>query len=121
MDDVSVDVHVLLSPAQVQQFEDQLQSKPPAGFEVVAVYSMEENFSCEPDNMLVAQYEQRTGKVPVAESVYRIVVHGRCDRSLVDATAVVVKLLPDDALWYGTTVDGFIDPGSMATCSIKRS
>ncbi|MDO5098398.1 MAG: hypothetical protein Q4D85_06515 [Corynebacterium sp.] len=117
-EDVSVDLHVLLTAAQLTEFEERVQASASPGFEVLAVFSAEENFSCEPDNMLVAQYEQRTGKVPVTEAVYRVVVHGRRSSSLVDATAAVADQLPADALWYGTTVSGWIDPDAVVGCAL---
>lgn len=54
--------------------------------------------ACEPDNMLVNEFEQREGHVPVVERLYRIVYRGD------DASTEKVRAaLPSGAYWYGST------------------
>jgi hypothetical protein len=72
--------------------------------------------ACEPDNMLVAEYQQRFDTPPIGEQVHRLTVtacwqdsHGQ-DKALstADVTRVIAACLPgvpdgSPGLWFGQT------------------
>lgn len=65
---------------------------------------------CEPDNMLVTEWQQRFEAPPIAESLHRILVGATAPESLPDAdiTQTVAEALPkapdgSQGLWYGST------------------
>ena len=115
------DINVLLRATEVEAtaraIADSLASR---GVEVLSVHIMDVGSGCEPDNMLVTEYEQRFDSPPIAESLHRILVGARTAET-VDAgdglatesttqtiSAAVAAALPpapdgSEGLWYGST------------------
>nr|WP_257158596.1 tRNA (guanosine(37)-N1)-methyltransferase TrmD [Corynebacterium cystitidis] len=116
--DIATDLNVLITAAEWERAAAQMPKKlRKAGFEPREIHAEQVDLTCEPDNMLVAQFEQAEGHVPVAESLYRVVVNGRSALDLRDATKAVVAALPAGTYWYGTTDEGSKDPGVTAACA----
>ncbi|WP_092254718.1 tRNA (guanosine(37)-N1)-methyltransferase TrmD [Corynebacterium cystitidis] len=116
--DIATDLNVLITAAEWERAAGQMPKKlRKAGFEPREIHAEQVDLSCEPDNMLVAQFEQAEGHVPVAESLYRVVVNGRSALDLRDATKAVVAALPAGTYWYGTTDEGYKEPGVTAACA----
>ncbi|MCQ9342367.1 hypothetical protein [Corynebacterium kozikiae] len=86
----SVEVFALLTQKDAQRAQELL---PQAKFTQMAM-------ACEPDNMLVNEFQQREGRPPIAESLYRIELDG-ADAAL--GTGVIVEALPQGAYWYGSS------------------
>lgn len=74
------------------------------------------DLTCEPDNMLVTQYEQAHGAAPV-DPVLRVLINGTSDLDLRELTRIVVKHLPADTFWYGTSDCDHAEPGISAACA----
>lgn len=74
------------------------------------------DLTCEPDNMLVTQYEQAEGSPPV-DPVMRVLINGESDLDVRELTKLVVKHLPAATYWYGTSDEGHAEPGIGAACA----
>ncbi|PRQ12551.1 hypothetical protein C1Y63_00360 [Corynebacterium sp. 13CS0277] len=77
------------------------------------------SLGCEPDNMLVTEYEMRHGTPPITQTLHRVIVNARTALADADMTRAVVDCLPADATWYGTTRAGRAEPGSGAACNVR--
>lgn len=114
---ISTDLNVLITEAEwarlVQQLGQQLGTQ---GYEVSEIHAEAVSLGCEPDNMLLNQYEQEHGHPPVAEVLHRVVIHGETDLGLAEATQKVVACLPEGTNWYGTSLEGHIEPQVTASC-----
>ena len=77
------------------------------------------SLSCEPDNMLVTEYEMKNGTPPITESLHRVVVNARTALSDAEMTRAVVACLPEGASWYGTSGHGHITPSVTAACNVR--
>lgn len=114
---VTTDLNLLITPSQWQKLLPSLaQQLAAVGFAVTRIDSAEISLTCEPDNMLVNQFEQLEGRSPTAEVLHRVLIFGTTALSLVDVTAAVVQLLPAGSYWYGTTMDGQLDNHGAASC-----
>lgn len=115
---LATDINILIHPADWQEIVAKLpQQLTDAGYLVDSIHADEIVLSCEPDNMLVTQYEQYEGHSPITEVLHRVVIQGRSDISLVEATKLVVKFFPAGTYWYGTSHEGTADPGVQAGCA----
>lgn len=118
MREISTDINVLITPAEWQAASAALpQALQAAGYEATSIHGDVIDLTCEPDNMLVNQYEQAEGRPPMAEQLTRVVVNGSSSLSLVDATRAVVDALPEGSYWYGTSIEGPTTPGVTAACA----
>ncbi len=114
---VTTDLNLLITPEEWRTILTELPAKlSAAGFAVTQLSATEISLTCEPDNMLVAQFEQVEGHVPVAEVLHRVLVTGVTALPLVDVTATVAAALPDGAYWYGTTVVGELSADATTSC-----
>lgn len=115
---VTTDLNVLINekdaPAITQKLGEQLAASGyiPSRVEVQLI-----SMACEPDNMLVTQYEQINGRPPITEDLHRFVINGETDLEPKDATKAVVALLPEDTFYYGTTFDGTVELGGAPACA----
>ncbi|MBN9643182.1 hypothetical protein ACFSSC_05315 [Corynebacterium mendelii] len=115
--EVSTDINVLITPGEWAAVAKDLVSRlEQRGIHGATVDAEEISLSCEPDNMLVTQYEQQQGHSPVAEVLHRVVINGRSTLTPRQLTAAVVACLPEDIYWYGTSHEGRTEPGGRAAC-----
>lgn len=116
--EVSTDLNVLINPADLQRALPKLPKKlRKAGYDATDIHSEIVDLTCEPDNMLVTQFEQVEGHVPVTEALHRVVINGDSHLDLKDLTQLVVRQLPRGTYWYGTTNRGRSEPGIAAACA----
>ena len=116
--DVSTDINLLVTPGDWMTIADALAPRlEDNGYTAATVHAEEISLSCEPDNMLVTQYEQQEGHVPFNEVLHRVVINGRSGEDLKDLTATVVGCLPEGTYWYGTSHEGHTEPGARAACN----
>lgn len=115
---VTTDLNLLLNakdaPALAEKIGKELAE---AGYVPTNVEIQLISLSCEPDNMLVTQYEQVHGRPPVNEDLHRLLVNGTTELENKDATKAVVALLPEDTFYYGTTIDGTVELGGAPACA----
>lgn len=115
---VATDLNVLINPAELARAVEKLPKKlRKAGYEATEIHSEIVDLTCEPDNMLVTQFEQVEGHVPITEALHRVVINGSSHLALRELTQVVVRSLPRDIYWYGTTDEGRTEPGIAAACA----
>lgn len=115
---VATDLNVLINPADWGRAVAKLPKKlRKAGFDVTDIHAEIVDLTCEPDNMLVTQFEQTEGHVPVTEVLHRVLVNGRSHLDLRELTQLVVRNLPRGTYWYGTTDEGHREPGIAAACA----
>ena len=115
---VSTDMNILVTRSEWQKIAPKLPKKlSKNGYRVSAIHAEEINLSCEPDNMLVSEYEQAEGHPPVSEILHRVIIHGVTALPLVDATKAVTQALPKGTYWYGTSLEGTLDPEVTAFCA----
>ncbi|AEX39817.1 Hypothetical protein CpPA02_1281 [Corynebacterium pseudotuberculosis] len=116
--EISTDINVLIIPSQRETVLAALRDElGPQGYEANGIVIDPIDLTCEPDNMLVTHYAQVEGHLPSAEQLYRIVITGYSMLDLRSATKVVVGLLPQDAYWYGTSVEGHVEAMATAACA----
>ncbi|MDO4631390.1 MAG: tRNA (guanosine(37)-N1)-methyltransferase TrmD [Corynebacterium sp.] len=115
---ISTDLNILVTPAEWQKIMANLATYlATRDYHVTTIHAEEINLSCEPDNMLVTEYQQTQGRPPVSEALHRIIIHGETSLSLVAATKAVSESLPAGTYWYGTSVEGTRDPEVNAFCA----
>lgn len=118
----TTDLHVLITPQQWVGVYEALRATKSGAVEIVGVFAQELSFSCEPDNMLVTQFEQHEGHVPLAEVLHRVVVLSVSSCGLQDLTSMIVDVIAaqvDTQLyWYGTSVLGHSDPSASSVCKL---
>ncbi|MDO5511479.1 hypothetical protein [Corynebacterium sp.] len=115
---ISTDLNILARPADWEKVSAQLPAAlGEAGYDVASVHGEIVDLTCEPDNMLLTQFAQEQGHMPVTESLYRVIINGRSDLDLRAATAAVVAALPAGTYWYGTSHLGETEPGVAAACA----
>ncbi|QGU07717.1 tRNA (guanine-N(1)-)-methyltransferase [Corynebacterium occultum] len=118
MREVSTDLNILIAPVEWERVVARMPKKlRRAGFEATEIHAQVVDLTCEPDNMLVTQFEQNEGHVPVVEVLHRVVVNGNSHLDLKELTQVVVRSLPQGAYWYGTSMEGSAEPGVSASCA----
>ncbi|MDO5670732.1 MAG: hypothetical protein Q4G50_12130 [Corynebacterium sp.] len=116
--DISTDLNILARPAEWEQVAAELPAAlGKAGYDVGTVHGEIVDLTCEPDNMLLAQYAQEQGRMPITEVLYRVIINGSSGLDLRAATAEVVAALPADTYWYGTSREGSTTPGIGAACA----
>lgn len=116
--EVGTDLNVLITPGDWERTLEKLPKKlRRAGFDVTEIHAEIVDLTCEPDNMLVTQFEQIEGHVPITEVLHRVIVNGRSHLPLTELTQTVVRGLPRDTYWYGTTDEGHREPGIAAACA----
>ena len=87
-----------------------------AGYVPSDIHAELVDLTCEPDNMLVAQYELAEDAPPTAP-LLRVLINGRSDLGLAELTQLVVRYLPDGTYWYGTSHEGAGEPGILSACA----
>lgn len=118
MRDVSTDLNILITPADWERTAARLPKKlRKAGYQAETIHAQVVDLTCEPDNMLITQFEQNEGHVPMVEVLHRVVVNGRSHLELKELTQVLVRALPRDSYWYGTSLEGSSEPGVSASCA----
>lgn len=111
---IIADINALLRAADTESTARAIaESLKELGLQEISVHIADVAAGCEPDNMLVTEYEQRFSMPPVVESLHRIVVGAQkglgVDNSAV--TSAIARALPaapdgSEGLWYGSTRDG---------------
>ncbi len=118
MREVSTDLNILITPSE---WEEAVTTMPGAleksGFQVAEIHAQLVDLTCEPDNMLVTQFAQTEGHAPIVEALHRVVINGQSGLQLKELTQTVVRALPEGAYWYGTSHEGFTEPGVNAACA----
>ncbi|AZA11694.1 hypothetical protein [Corynebacterium gerontici] len=115
---IATDLQVLMSQRDWQQISAVLpEALLAAGYRAQQIHGEEVDLTCEPDNMLITQYQQQYGQLAPALRLYRVVINGESDLDLRKATRVVVDSFPPATFWYGTTNEGHITPGVDAACA----
>ncbi|GAB3702145.1 hypothetical protein [Corynebacterium nasicanis] len=116
--DISTDLNILARPAEWEQISAALPAAlAEAGYAVDTVHGEIVDLTCEPDNMLLSQFAQEQGRMPITEVLYRVIINGRSALDLRGATAAVVAALPEGTYWYGTSSEGHTEPGIGAACA----
>ncbi|CAB0559262.1 hypothetical protein CIP107546_01389 [Corynebacterium diphtheriae] len=115
---ISTDLQLLISPMQWDQVASEIaQQLSAVGYNVTDIRAEVIDLTCEPDNMLVNQWQQEHGTIPTSEQLHRVVITGEFDGELRKATECVVRQLPEGSYWYGTSLVGEIEPSVTAACS----
>ncbi|AGF72796.1 hypothetical protein [Corynebacterium halotolerans] len=118
MREISTDLNLLIRPSEWDDVAEAMPAKlADSGYEAQSVHSQIVDLTCEPDNMLVAQFAQTEGHAPSVEVLHRVVVNGSSDLDLREATKAVTAALPAGAYWYGTSHEGHTEPGVSASCA----
>lgn len=122
MRSISTDLNLLIRPEEWRQVATELpEALSVRGYAVETVHGEIVDLTCEPDNMLVTQYSQETGRQPIVEALHRIIINGSSDLDLREATQAVVGALPAGTYWYGTSMDGPTAPGVSAACAWQHN
>lgn len=115
---VTTDLNVLINEKEAPEIAQRLgENLRESGYYPSSVEVQLISMACEPDNMLMTQYEQINGRPPITEDLHRVVINGETDLDAKDATKAVVALLPQEALYYGTTFDGTVELGGAPACA----
>lgn len=115
---VTTDLNLLITPVEWQQLVEIIpQQLTGEGFMVTKISATEVSLTCEPDNMLVNQFEQAEGRSPTVEVLHRVLIVGSTLLPVVAVTTAVVSVLPTGTYWYGTTVEGELDDHGLASCA----
>lgn len=115
---ISTDLQLLIEPSEWEAVAATLPAQcAEHGYEVASVHAEPISLSCEPDNMLITQYQQQYGALSPSMQLHRVVINGSSDLSLTEATQVVVSALPEGTFWYGTSMDGATTPDVTAACA----
>lgn len=116
--EISTDLNLLIRPSEWAEIARRMPAElTGSGYEAESVHSQIVDLTCEPDNMLVTQFEQTEGHAPSVEVLHRVVVNGVSDLDLREATKAVTAALPRGAYWYGTSLEGHTEPGVSASCA----
>lgn len=116
--DIATDLSVLITPTEWERAAKRMPKKlRKAGYQPYDINAEPVDLTCEPDNLLVNQYELAEGRAPTTEVLYRIVVNGRSALDLVEVTQAVVRALPQGTYWYGTSDEGYKEPGVSSACA----
>lgn len=119
MAEISVDLNVLLADKAWEKLAPEVANAlSDMGVKVTESTAEIIEFSCQPDNMLLAEYQQKEGHLPIEESLQRVVINceAPADTDLREVTKTVVAALPEGIYWYGSTNQGHMDPGADAAC-----
>ncbi|WJZ03039.1 hypothetical protein [Corynebacterium freiburgense] len=91
-------IQVLLTPNEVEQVK------------LSGVLAQQElrvraiDLACEPDNMLVTQFQQQEARQPVSEVLHLVELSGETNLADTEVTQAVVARFPKHTYWYGTTM-----------------
>ncbi len=122
MREISTDLNLLIRPSEWEAVAEKMPTRlAESGYAAESVHSQIVDLTCEPDNMLVSQFEQAEGHVPSVEVLHRVVVNGSSELNLREATKAVTSALPRGAYWYGTSNEGRTEPGISASCAWQHS
>lgn len=119
MEKISVDLNVLLADKAWDILAPKVADALAAsGIKVTESSAEIIEFSCQPDNMLLAEYQQKEGHLPIEESLQRVVINceAPADTDLRAVTKTVFSALPEGVYWYGSTNEGHLEPGADAAC-----
>lgn len=116
------DINALMRASEVNATAEAIaEALVSAGHSNIAVHIADVSVGCEPDNMLVTEYEQRFDMPPVVESLHRIVVggQGRGGVDLSEVTKTIAAALPkapdgSEGLWYGGTRAGRLQDSDLS-------
>ncbi|WP_051072375.1 tRNA (guanosine(37)-N1)-methyltransferase TrmD [Corynebacterium caspium] len=75
------------------------------GIDAAKWQAREINLSCQPDNMLVNQFQQETGQVPITEKLMHLEIQGYSAIANGELTAKIVEVLGAAPYWYGSSVN----------------
>ena len=76
--DISTDLNILARPAEWEQLSTTLPALlGKSGYDVDSVHGEIVDLTCEPDNMLVAQFAREQGRMPTTEVLYRVIINGQ--------------------------------------------
>ncbi|WP_308488190.1 hypothetical protein [Corynebacterium pelargi] len=115
---ISTDMQVLMSPRDWQHLAQVMpEILKKAGYQVEQIHAEEVDLTCEPDNMLITQYQQQHGQLAPSLRLHRLVINGASDLDLRAATRAVAESFPPDTYWYGTSNHGHTEPGVNAACA----
>lgn len=116
--DTSTDLSILMTEKEWQKVLDAMpDGLRKAGYTPANISAEIISSTCEPDNVLVNEYVARTGRIPAAEHIWRVIVNGTTDLPLHKATSAVAGCLPQDAYWYGTSEIGHTEFGLGSSCA----
>lgn len=80
---ISTDLQLLISPMQWDQVASEIaQQLSAVGYNVTDIRAEVIDLTCEPDNMLVNQWQQEHGTIPTSEQLHRVVITGEFDGEL---------------------------------------
>lgn len=115
---MSTDLQMLISERDWSRISTALpEALLAAGYRVEEIHGEEVDLTCEPDNMLITQYQQQHGQLDPTLRLYRVLINGHSDLDLRNATRVVADSFPPGTFWYGTTNEGHSTPGIHAACA----
>ncbi|WP_080794238.1 hypothetical protein [Corynebacterium pacaense] len=118
MREVSTDLNILITPTEWERVSRSLPEElGKAGYGVRDIHAEVVDLTCEPDNMLISQFAQEKGRMPIVESLHRVVINGHSDLGLRELTRVTVGALPEGTYWYGSSYEGTTEPGVNAACA----
>ena len=115
--DVHTEINVLLSTAEWGQIAKKLPKKARRkGFDVSEVLAETVDLTCEPDNVLITQYQSENDGAAL-DPVYRVIVNGRSALPHKEITRAVLAAFPEKTYWYGSSYDGHVAGGITAVCA----
>ena len=115
---ISTDLNLLFRPAEWEALSGTLpEALAGVGYDIDTLHGEIVDLTCEPDNMLVAQFAQDQGRMPTTEVLYRVIINGASELDLKIATFEVIGALPPGTYWYGTSKEGETEPGIGASCA----
>ena len=114
--EISTDISVLMSQDEWEKIAPKVAKKlRRQHYPVSAMYVELQDTTCQSETILSS-----------TEPVLRVVIHGVSDATLADATQLVVRCLGQNAQgrnieWYGSSVEGHIEPNHGASCVWQRT
>lgn len=119
MKPMHTELQILANPKEMKAWAKELPARlEKVGYHNAQVEAEPISLACEPDNMLVTQYEQFEGHPPITEDLHRLLVNGETELDEKAATQAVVGLFPSNTYWYGTSNPGHIELGSGPACAL---
>ena len=119
--DVRTEINVLIYTAEWEKVLARLPKfARRRGFDITEIIAEVVDLTCEPDNVLVNQYEMEHD-APALAPVYRIIVNGRSALEHRELTKVVLGAFPQGVHWYGTSYDGHDEGGIASACAWQHT
>lgn len=104
---ISSDINLLITPIEWERLAPKVAKKlKRRGYEVTDIHGEQVDLTCEPDNIFGS-----------FEPVVRVVINGRSEMTLQEATQAVISVLPEGIEWYGSSEEGHTEPGIAAVCA----